>query len=68
MNITDLEYQPEWYHLGDPDFIPIAFAYGALALATIFLVEYILAGILFSTGDAVLISDAAAHIAFSQSC
>lgn len=67
MNVTVLNYKPKWYHLGDPDNIPLALAYGALALSKIFLVEYILAGVLFSNADGVLISDAAAHIAFSNS-
>jgi len=53
--------------MGDPDKVPIAFAYGALALGTIYLVEYIFAGILFSSVDGVLVSDAAAHIAFNNS-
>lgn len=67
MGLLELMYKPKWYHLGDADEIHFALAYGALALGTIFLVEYISEGILFSKAGGILTSDAAAHIIFSNS-
>lgn len=53
--------------MGDADSVPYAVVYGTLALATLFLVEYVFAGILFSQADGFMISDAAALIPFSNS-
>lgn len=67
MSLPVLRYEPRWYHWGDPDSVLLALAYGALALGTIFLVEYISAALLFSKANGILISDAAALIAFNNS-
>lgn len=67
MNSPMLRYKPIWYHLGDADSVPLALACGALALGTIFLVEYISAALLSSKANGILISDAAALIAFNNS-
>ncbi len=62
-----LEYFPPWYQLGDPDYFFHAVIYGFVALATIWLLEYICELILFSTAQGILLSDAAAHIALNNS-
>lgn len=67
MNFPELQYAPSWYHLSDPDYVFGAFFYGSLLLATISLVEYIFTGVLFSKANGVIISDAAAHVAFNNS-
>lgn len=67
MNYTQLLYQPKWYHWGDAESIPFTLVYSVLSLSTIFLVEYISAAVLFSRVEGILISDAAALVAFSNS-
>ena len=62
-----LEYFPPWYQHGDPDDFVTAVMYGVVALATIWLLEYICELILFSTAKGILLSDAAAHIALNNS-
>ncbi len=62
-----LEYFPPWYQRGDPDEFVFAMMYGFIALATIWLLEYISELILFSTAEGILLSDAAAHIALNNS-
>ncbi len=62
-----LEYFPPWYQHGDPDEFGYAVLYGFVALATIWLLEYVCELILFSTADGILLSDAAAHIALNNS-
>lgn len=66
MSVDTLKYEPSWHHIGNPDTIPMALAYGTLALAAIILLEYISAGILFSKAKGILISDAAAAVTFSN--
>jgi len=67
MSIAELAYTPKWYHRGDADEVLFALAYGALALLTISLVEYICAGLLFSNARGILISDGAALVTWSNS-
>ncbi len=62
-----LEFFPAWYQRGDPDDLVFAVLYGFVALATIWLLEYICELILFSTAKGILLSDAAAHIALNNS-
>ncbi len=62
-----LEYFSPWYQRGDPDHFVYAVLYGFIALATIWLLEYICELILFSTAKGILLSDAAAHIALNNS-
>lgn len=67
MAVSELRYEPHWYHWGDSDSVYLAVAYGSLALGTIFLVEYISSALLFSKANGILISDAASLITFSNS-
>lgn len=64
---TNLSYKPRWYHIGDADEAGMALAYGGLALATIFVVEYIFSSLLFSDVEGISKSDIAAHIMFRNS-
>ena len=60
-----LEYIPPWYQRGDPDHFVYVVLHGFIALATIWLLEYICKLILYSTAKGIL-SDAAAHIALNN--
>ncbi len=62
-----LEDSPPWYQHGDPGVFGYALMYIVVALATIWLLEYIRELILFSTEKGTLLSDAAAHIALNNS-
>lgn len=67
MNLPELTNEPRWYHLGDPDYVLVAFFYGAPSLVIISIVEYISASLLFSEANAIIISDGTAHIASNNS-
>ncbi len=62
-----IEYFPPWYQYGDPDEFVFAVLYGFIALATIWLLEYICELVLFSTAKGIILSDVAAHIALNNS-
>ncbi len=62
-----LESFPPWYQHEDPDEFVYALMYVVVALATIWLLEYICELILFSTAKGILLSDGAAHIALNNS-
>lgn len=61
-----LEFHPKWYHLGDPDYPIFAILYGAIAISTIYLLEYVSGRLLYSTAKGILLSDAAAQITYSS--
>ncbi len=62
-----LEYYPKWYHLGDPDNPIFAVLYGAVALSTIWMLEYISSRVLYSRAKGILLSDAAAQVTYNSS-
>ena len=60
-----LEFHPKWYHFGDPDVPIFSVLYGAIALFTIYLLEYVSSRLLYSSAEGILLSDAAAQTTYS---
>lgn len=67
MGLIELRYEIKWHHWGDADTVHFALAYRAIALSTIYLLDYIMEAIIFSRVEGILNSDVAALIAFRGS-
>lgn len=61
-----LSYSPVWYHIGDPDRVGMAIAYGGVSMALLWVLEALSHRILSSSGNNISLSEAAALIIFQS--